>query len=130
MWLFLLNFLAISKFSMKFIFLLLMRLIFPWINFRGFSGFLANPPKFVFFFYLPKSTLPKFLSELLRNTGGIIFWKRILLFNNLNQEIYWLIWYIFSNFVIKCSFYSIKIMGIRITYLVTAKISPNKIIKI
>ena len=39
-------------------------------------------------------------------------------------------WYIFSNFVENCSFSFNKIMGIRITYFVTSKISSHKIIKI
>ena len=103
-----------------------MRLIFRWINVRVFKFVSA---KFVLFFYPPKSTLVKFLSKLVCCTGSVLK-RKILHFNNLNWELYWLMWYIFSNFVENCSFSSINIMGIKITYFVTSKISPHKIIEI
>ena len=86
---FLLNFLDFSKFNMNFTFFItLMRLIFPWTKFRGFCGFLANPQKFVsakfvLFFYPPKSNHAKIFSNLFCGTGSAFF-KKVLLFNNLN----------------------------------------------
>lgn len=84
---------------------------------------------FVLFFYPPKSTHAKFLSELICSTRSVLK-RKILLFNKLNWELYRLLmWYIFSNFVENCSFSFIKVMGIKITYFLTSKISSHKIIK-